>query len=153
MGNAVITIHHPTSLDHGIPYMESGKIVDTTTSMIRLEKKDGAAVGCGGRIIFKKNVAESQWTYKVTKQTASNFEIGQEITVEAGTNAEADNKIAVKFGMSWTEVRESVTLIKSTISDSNTYSELYCYVDYNGKNQGTHHWTRNDLDLKASHIK
>ena len=49
MGNAVVTIHHPTSLDHGIPYMESGKVIDNTTSMIRLEKSTGAAVGVGGR--------------------------------------------------------------------------------------------------------
>ena len=49
MGNALITIHHPTSLEHGIPSLEAGKIVDTTTSMIRVEKKDGAAVGVGGR--------------------------------------------------------------------------------------------------------
>lgn len=92
MGNAAITIHHPTSLDHGIPYLESGKIANTTTSMIRLEKKDGAAVGCGGHVVFK-----------------------------------------------------------STIGDSDTYSELYCYVDYNGKNNGTLHWTRNDMGLKAAH--
>ena len=49
MGNAVVTIHHPTSLEHGIPYMESGKVINNTTSMIRLEKSTGAAVGVGGR--------------------------------------------------------------------------------------------------------
>ncbi|KAL2095346.1 hypothetical protein ACEWY4_010065 [Coilia grayii] len=151
MGNAAITIHHPTSLDHGIPYLESGKIVDSTSSMIRLEKRDGAAVGCGGRVVFKKNVLESQWTYRITKEISSHFEIGTEMTVEASKEVEANQKIATKFGMSWSEVRESVTLIKSQINDKNAYSELYCYVSYNGQNVGEVYWTRNDLNLKHSH--
>lgn len=94
MGNAVITIHHPTSLDHGIPGMEAGKIVDSTNSMIRLEKREGTACGCGGFVQFKK---------------------------------------------------------KSATDDQNIYSELYCYVDYEGKNCGRYNWTKNDLNLTATH--
>jgi len=148
MGNAAITIHHPTSLDHGVPYLEAGKIIDATTSMIRLEKRDGAAVGCGGRITFKKNVLESNWTYRVTKTISSSFEVGTEITVKASDKREADANIAAKFQMSVTEVRESVTFVKTNIDDSHAYSELYCYVDYEGKNVGRLKWTKNDLDLK-----
>lgn len=151
MGNAAITIHHPTSLESGIPYLEAGKVLEKTTSMMRLEKRDGAAVGCGGRITFKKNVLESQWTYKVTRQFSSNFEIGNELTVKAADEPEAINKIAAKYSITVSEIRESLTLIKSIISDENTYSELYCYVDYEGKDCGRYHWTKNDLNLQACH--
>ncbi|CAK6983105.1 hypothetical protein%2C partial [Scomber scombrus] len=151
MGNAAITIHHPTSLDNGIPYLESGKIVSKLPSMIRLEKKDGAAVGCGGRVTFKKNVLESEYTYKITREISSSFEVGEEITVTASDKPEASRRIAVKFGISESEVRECVTLIKTVVSDNNSYSELYCYVDYNGKNNGRYNWTKNDLKLNATH--
>eukprot|EP00064_Thunnus_orientalis_P024513 superscaffoldBa00010625_g24808 len=103
MGNAAVTIHHPTSLDTGVPYLEAGKILEKIPGMIRLEKRDGAAVGCGGRITFKKNVLESQWTYKVTRQFSANFEIGEELTVNASNQSEANRNIAVKCGISVSE--------------------------------------------------
>eukprot|EP00064_Thunnus_orientalis_P025415 superscaffoldBa00012799_g25782 len=151
MGNAAITIHHPTSLDTGVPYLEAGKVLEKIPSMIRLEKRDGVAVGCGGRVTFKKNVLESEWTYRVTRQFSLNFEIDDELTVKASDQPEATRKIAAKCGISVSEVRETLTLIKSIISDENIYSELYCYVDYNGKDCGRYHWTKNDLNLQACH--
>ena len=74
MGNAAITIHHPTSLKADTPYLEAGKIIDSTGSLIRVEKRDGAAVGCGGVFIFKKNVHESTYTYQITKSNSQSFE-------------------------------------------------------------------------------
>ncbi|KAG5277606.1 hypothetical protein AALO_G00089340 [Alosa alosa] len=150
MGNTALTIHHPTSLEHDIPYLEHGKVVDSTASTLCLEKSGGAVVGCGGRVVFKKTASDSQWTYRASERI-SDCKIGDEITVLASDQAEANTQIAARFGMSLSEVRESVTLIKSTIGDSSAYSELYCYVDYNVKSSGRHEWTRNDLYLKATH--
>ena len=84
MGNAAITIHHPTSLKVEPPYLESGKIINSTGAMIRVEKKDGAAVGCGGVFTFKPNVQDSEYTYKITKANSQNVEIGHEVSVIAG---------------------------------------------------------------------
>jgi len=147
MGNAAITIHHPTSLEHGIPYLEAGKIITTTSSMIRLEKRDGTACGCGGRIQFKKTVLKSSWTYQITKETSTSFEIGAEVSVTAKDEKEATLGLAAKIGMTVSEVSQCTTLIKSVVSDSNEYSELYCYVDYEGKNCGTAYWEQNPLNL------
>lgn len=33
-----------------------------------MEKTSGAACGCGGQIIFKKNVKTSNYSYKMTKE-------------------------------------------------------------------------------------
>ena len=148
MGNAAITIHHPNSLDHGIPYLESGKICDANNSMIRFEKKDGAAVGCGGRVTFKKTVASSEWTFKIRKENLVGLSVGVHIGVEAGSEDEAMDKLSIQYGITKSEMMEITTLIHSKISDENTYSELYVYVDYNGKNQGNLKWTKNDLNLK-----
>ena len=149
MGNAVITIHHPTSLDHGIPYMESGKIRDVTTSMIRLEKKDGAAVGCGGSIHFKKTVKDSSWTFKCSKTNNFGMEVGSKFSVKAAREDEAVGELAVKFSVSSQEMRDSVVTVASHIIDDNIYSELYVYVNYNGKNKGEVYWKNgNPLNLK-----
>ena len=84
MGNAAITIHHPTSLKVEPPYLESGRLVEAPTgSQIRVEKRDGAAVGCGGVFSFKKIVKESSYTYKITKANSQNFKIGHETSVTA----------------------------------------------------------------------
>ena len=83
MGNAAITIHHPTSVKAEPPYLESGKIANTTCSLIRVEKKDGAAVGCGGVFSFKKIVKQSEYTYKITKANSQNLTIGHETSVTA----------------------------------------------------------------------
>ena len=83
MGNAAITIHHPTSLKVEPPYLESGKLVNMTGSLIRVEKKDGAAVGCGGVFSFKKIVEQSDYTYKITKTNSQNLAIGLETTITA----------------------------------------------------------------------
>ena len=57
MGNAAITIYHPTSLKVGPIILESGKLIEAPTgSQIRVEKRDGAAVGCGGVFSFTKIV-------------------------------------------------------------------------------------------------
>ena len=150
MGNAAVTINHPTSLDTGDPYLEAGKILNKIPGMIRLEKRDGAAVGCGGRVTFKKNVLESQYTFRITKQVSASFEVGREITVTAGSELEASAQVAVMIGITVTEVSECVTLIHTSITDENDYSEMYCYVDWAGDN-GRYHWTKNDLNLKATH--
>ena len=94
MGNAACTIHHPTSLEAQIPYLESGKILEKTTSLIRFEKRDGAAVGVGGRVVFKKNIVSSNWAYKYSKQSSMDLglEIGKEITMDATDKEEAMKK-------------------------------------------------------------
>ena len=154
MGNAAITIHHPTCLDHGVPNLESGKLVESTNSMIRLEKRDCASVGCGGRIQFRKIVMESNWTYKYIRAASRNIglDIGTEVKVKGESEQDATHQIALKFGITDTEVRECFTLIKSTTNDSSAsvYSELYVY--YQGNNQGRYEWTNgNPLGLKATH--
>ena len=98
MGNAAITIHHPTSLKAEPPYLESGRLVEPggmTGSMIRVEKKDGAAVGCGGVFSFKKIVKESSYTYKITKANSQNFKIGHEtsVTAEDPTKGRVNQKL------------------------------------------------------------
>ncbi|KAG5272267.1 hypothetical protein AALO_G00163480 [Alosa alosa] len=54
MGNASLTIHHPSSLEHSITEPDHGKVVDTTPTMIRMTQRDGALIGCGGRVVFRK---------------------------------------------------------------------------------------------------
>lgn len=153
MGNAACTIHHPTSLDVQPPYLESGKQLEATTSLIRFEKRDGAAVGVGGRVAFKKNIKESSWSFKYTKTQSTNIgiSVGEEVDVNAVLKAEAVTKLAVQYGIQETEALECFKLIKSVVNDNNEYSELYFYVDYNGKNNGRYNWTKNDLNLQASH--
>jgi len=160
MGNAACTIHHPTSLKPDAPYLEAGKVTENTGSVIRLEKRDGAATGCGGRIAFKRNVAESNYTYKITKTKSmggnigGKFNVGQEVTLTNKLEAKAKKtlagEVAASFNISVTEARESLLLIKHHVSDDNKYSELKCYVDYNGQNNGSWEWTKNDLGLKAN---
>ena len=154
MGNAACTIHHPTSLDAQIPYLESGKMLEKTNSQIRFEKKEGAAVGVGGRVVFKKTVISSQWSYKYSKSSTRNLgiSVGAEVKVDSEGKAESVRKLALQYGIQETEARECFTLINSVISDKNQYSELYFYVDYNGSNNGKYYWTKNDLNLpKPSH--
>ena len=83
MGNAAITIHHPTSLKVEPPYLEAGKLVHMTGSMVRVENKSGAAVGCGGVFSFKEIVEQSEFTYKIRKTNSQNLAIGLETTVTA----------------------------------------------------------------------
>ena len=56
MGNASITIHHPTSLHAEYRYLESGKVIHQSAGMIRCEKREGAAVGVGGVFVFNKTI-------------------------------------------------------------------------------------------------
>ena len=67
MGNAAITVHYPTILEAEMPNLLSGKLLEKTPSTIRIGKKDGAAVGCGVRVILKKTVLEREWHYECTK--------------------------------------------------------------------------------------
>jgi len=83
MGNAAITIHHPTSLKVDTPYLESGKLLESTGSLIRVDKRDGAAVGCGGVFYFKQIVKQSNYKFKITKTNSQNLKIGAENSVIA----------------------------------------------------------------------
>ena len=71
----------------------SNELLDKKSNIIRLEKISGAAVGCGGTVIFRRR------------------------------DDDGGDKL----------------------------SELYVYVNYQGKNVGTIEWRRNDLDLKYSY--
>ena len=86
MGNAAITIHHPTSLQAEYPYLESGKVIHQSAGMIRCEKRDGAAVGVGGVFVFKKIVEESEYT----------FELKETSEMRAGLNVNATYQITKK---------------------------------------------------------
>ena len=88
-----------------------------TNSQIWFEKKDGAAVGVGGRVVFKK----------------TGISVGAEVKVDAEGKEEPVKKIALQFGIEETEARQC--FIK------NEYSELYFYVDYNGSKSGKYYWT------------
>lgn len=166
-GNSSVIINHPRSLVSAVPNLESSKIAKSIPGMLKMQKIEypavgssgmprmlktsGPAVGSSGRIIFKKNVLESQYTYRIIKEVSASFEVGREITVKAATEPEASAQVAVMMGISVTEVSECVILIKTSITDENVYSELNCYVDYEGKNNGRYEWTKNDLNLKATH--
>jgi len=155
MGNAVCTIHHPTSLGLPPPYLSAGREahIGKTGCQVRFVKRDGTACGVGGRQTFKRNVQESQWSYKYTKTTRKSLSIeyGAEVSVAAQDAVSATEKIAVKFGISQTEAKECFLLVKNLISDKNVYSELYFYVDFNGLKNGRYYWIKNDLKLKATH--
>ena len=149
MGNAESTIHYPSSLSATVSYCESGKFDYPSTTMLHFEKSTGAAVGCGGNVVFKKNVKSSSYTYKITKANSFKCEVGEEITVEncKGT-ADAEASLAIKLGMSCEEVREVAILIETKINDDAMYSELYIYVNYTGGREGhTVEWKKNDLKL------
>ena len=85
MGNAALTIHHPTSLRIEPPYLESGKVIKQTPGMIRCEKKAGAAVGCGGVFTLKKNVKGSEYTFEIRQTTGlnANLRVGARVTIRA----------------------------------------------------------------------
>ena len=85
MGNAAITIHHPTSLQVEQPYLESGKVIHQSAGMIRCEKRDGAAVGVGGVFVFKKNVKESEYTFEIKRTRTDSLKLtsGAQVTVKA----------------------------------------------------------------------
>ena len=78
------------------------------------------------------------------------MEVGASGSYTAGTESEAVGKLAATFSASWEEVRESVVTTESFITDDNKYSELYVYVDYNGKNNGEARIERNDMNLECS---
>eukprot|EP00092_Neocalanus_flemingeri_P049425 GFUD01056792.1.p1 GENE.GFUD01056792.1~~GFUD01056792.1.p1 ORF type:complete len:102 (-),score=22.34 GFUD01056792.1:27-332(-) len=62
MGNAALTIHHPSSLVHGDPVLEGGKVVYNKPNEIRFEKSSGAATGCGGRVQIRKTVQDDEYS-------------------------------------------------------------------------------------------
>ena len=84
MGNAVCTVNYPNSLSHGVPSMTSGKVGDTAPGMIRLEKREGTAVGVEGRITFRKNIKTTRWSYKKTNSS----EIGGSVSIERGVTVD-----------------------------------------------------------------
>ena len=149
MGNAESTINHPTSLDATVSYLEHGKWEKLSTSAIHFEKSEGAALGCGGLVSFKKNVLSSSWTFKVTKTNSMNFEIGYTVKVgEAEGKEQAIAELSTKWGMSSSEVREITVLVETKINDDSSYSEIHVYVEYAGKRNATVDWKKNDLNLK-----
>ena len=134
-----------------VSYLEHGKWDKPSTSSIHFEKSEGAALGTGGLISFKKNVLKSSWTFRITKTNSSNFDIGYTETVSAAEDkAEAERQLSVKWGMSSSEVREVVVLIETKVNDDSRYSELHVYVEYAGKRNATVEWKKNDLELKFS---
>ena len=73
------------------------------------------------------------------------MEVGVEFGAETVIDARA--KLAAKYSASYEDIKQSTVMINSQITDHNKYSELYCYVDYQGKNNGELKWIKNDLDL------
>ena len=64
--------------------MTSGKVGDTAPGMIRLEKREGTAVGVEGRITFRKNIKTTRWSYKKTNESG----IGGSISIERGVTVD-----------------------------------------------------------------
>eukprot|EP00092_Neocalanus_flemingeri_P084438 GFUD01106086.1.p1 GENE.GFUD01106086.1~~GFUD01106086.1.p1 ORF type:complete len:108 (-),score=23.26 GFUD01106086.1:160-483(-) len=62
MGNAALTIHHPSSLVHEDPVLEGGKVVYDKPNEIRFEKSSGAATGCGGRVQIRKTARDDEYS-------------------------------------------------------------------------------------------
>ena len=161
MGNAQITIHHPTSLRIHSPTLEWGKVIPGSNTTFRISKRDGCWTGCGGYVLISRDVKESKWTYSF--KNTSKFDIRCSLTgtgsakprvsTTAGDQVVAEGNICAKlleFGMTWEEARESIVLVNCEVSDDYRHSELYAYVPYNG-NSGKDYfetkWTRNDLNL------
>ena len=90
----------------------------------------------------------------MTKKNTFGFEVGAEMEVGVELGAEtvidARGKLAAKYSASYEDIKQSTVMINSQINDDNKYSELYCYVDYQGKNNGTLEWMQNDLGLTCT---
>lgn len=145
----MITIHHPTSLTHGVPALHHGKLVAYSNSMLRMKKSHSVCGGCGGWVTFKEIVISSTFTYRVTKNTSTGLQVGTEKTITAKDLPDATGKLALELGINDTEARECCTVVNTKITDENKYSELYCYVACARKQKGEQKWIKNDLDLEA----
>jgi len=157
MGNAVCTVNFPNSLTADEPSMTSGQVVQQNVpGMIRLEKTSGTACGLEGRITFRKNVKNTEWSYKKTNSSERGltFTTERSSTVDAiQEKAEVQTKIAASLNISVQEVRENYTVHKINIDDRTCYTELQVGVDYNGQNQGRAKFMRNDLNLEMEKIR
>ena len=96
MGNAAITIHHPTSLQAEYPYLESGKVIHQSAGLIRCEKRDGAAVGVGGVFVFKKNVKESEYTFEIKRAITGSLKLNQGAQVTVKAVSEPEERVLLK---------------------------------------------------------
>ena len=110
MGNAVITINHPAHLHHGGPILEGGKGTANTTTMIKLEKKEGAACGCGGRIQLRKHGFDgfSELYVYVDYLGANN-----------GTIRWEKNDFELEFKQRWCPIEGSHMIIDISENDNN----------------------------------
>ena len=89
-----IEIHHPTSLSHEVPQAPvNGSEFKMTNSMVRFPVKINGKI----RVIFKKNVKESTWTYKLTTTKTGSFNVGGEVTASAGDKDSAKMAICSKL--------------------------------------------------------
>merc|ERR1712080_701919 len=137
MGNAGCTLHHPTSLEATVPFLDAGHMVDPPgIGILRFEKNAGAAFGVGGRVVFKKNVRSSEHSMTHTDSVDTKLSLAGNAT--PGANLE----------VGYTETDAEETKIETQISDDSKYSELYFYVEYNDKDKdGQLRWNKNDLNL------
>ena len=126
MGNAQITIHHPTSIRVHSPTLEWGKVIPGSNTTFRISKRDGCWTGCGGYVLISRDVKESKWTYSF--KNTSKFDIRCSLTgtgsakprvsTTAGDQVVAEGNICAKlleFGMTWEEARESIVLVNAIV--------------------------------------
>ena len=103
-----VEIHHPTSLSHERPEKPKNVEMKNTTSMVRFQKIQNGRYGYTDgkiRVIFKKNVEESNFTYKLNTTKNGSFKLGGEVTVTAEEEASAKETIAAKLHSGKTKYR------------------------------------------------
>lgn len=128
-----------------VPHLTAGKVSHQEVGCIRVEKISGVACGCGGNFTFKRNVATAKYTYTITKKNTLGLEIGTKLEFTGsksakGTKMACMTELSASLGISYSEIHTSCSEYTFDISDENEYSRLYCYVDYEGTNNGTYNW-------------
>ena len=77
MGNAEITLRYDDEyLSASNPVLESGKLVHHRNGEIRISKREGTAVGCGGTFSFYRNGVRSSFYAYVNYEGANQGEWG-----------------------------------------------------------------------------
>lgn len=158
MGNAAITINHPTMLDHVVLHLEAATVTNDIEGVIRFEMvrdHPTSQLGCGALVQLTRS-SVSSWTFRVDKTNTSKLQVGAEIQESASSRSEALRKLSIKYGVSVPEMEESLKLssvaaMMSATEESNKSSSLYCFASSNHERKGHKRWRRNDLNLQASH--
>ena len=91
-----IEFHHPNSLSIKNPLAPSdiaGKDISDSSIRLKVEKEGDI------RLVFKKDVEESNWTYKLSSTKNWSFNVGGEVSGGPEVTVSAKNDISAKNGL------------------------------------------------------